>query len=543
MVHPTSGSSDLEDDPDSADAPGGIAFAEDIDHQRVLARHRLEQDRRFRDVLEKLTTTSQSPESEPDALHLQELETEEELEQIMREPIDKSQLTREQRYRLGGAEYRALEVLVRLVPAYYIGIVVLFAFGFRIYIACSSYAQEVLLTSNSAGPVDPWFFAFFQSLSAFNNLGIMLIDASMVPFQNAPAPLILTMLLILLGNTAYAIVLRFIIWTMYKLTHRSHAMRRETLRYLLDHPRRCYTTLFPSTQTYWLLGILVTITIVELICFLALNYWLPVLDGIPWGSRFIDGLFQSVSTRNAGFAVISLADLNPGTQLVYIVAMYISVYPVAISMRNSNVYQERALGIYRGGDGDDDEEVNTKGLPNSGPTLLLKLKRHPTMTSMVTTGRKVFRKPDFFVVQQVQRQLSNDISWLIVCLFVIIVAEAGRIMDPSPITVWTIIYECVSAFGNIGASTGYPNTSVSQAGEFRVISKFVLIVLMYKGRHRGLPASIDRAVMLPSDQLESKEAEEQLFKRRMSYHTPSSHNASSILDHAGIKVYQRTDTF
>lgn len=31
--------------------------------------------------------------------------------------------------------------------------------------------------------------------------------------------------------------------------------------------------------------------------------------------------------------------LNPGTQIVFIVAMYISVYPVAISMRNSNVYQ------------------------------------------------------------------------------------------------------------------------------------------------------------------------------------------------------------
>lgn len=41
----------------------------------------------------------------------------------------------------------------------------------------------------------------------------------------------------------------------------------------------------------------------------------------------------------AGFSVIGLADINPGAQLVYIIAMYISVYPVAISMRNSNIYQ------------------------------------------------------------------------------------------------------------------------------------------------------------------------------------------------------------
>lgn len=43
--------------------------------------------------------------------------------------------------------------------------------------------------------------------------------------------------------------------------------------------------------------------------------------------------------------MVSLADLNPGAQLVYIIAMYISVYPVAISMRNSNIYQVRQKKI------------------------------------------------------------------------------------------------------------------------------------------------------------------------------------------------------
>ncbi|KAI9308553.1 cation transporter [Cunninghamella echinulata] len=265
----------------------------------------------------------------------------------MREPIDKSQLTREQRYRIGGAEYQALDILVHLVPIYYIGTVILFGFFFRIYIACSTYAQEVLRTSNPTGPIDPWHFSFFQSLSSFNNLGIMLLDSSMVPFQNAPAPLLLTIFLILCGNTAYAINLRFIIWCLYKLTPSSRHMRREALRYLLDHPRRCYTTLFPSTQTYWLLFTLIVITLVELTSFLALNYWLPVLDGVTSGARFLDGLFQSVATRNAGFSVINLMEVNPGTQLVYIVAMYISVYPVAISMRNSNVYQVLYLFAFK----------------------------------------------------------------------------------------------------------------------------------------------------------------------------------------------------
>ncbi|KAI9253618.1 cation transporter [Sporodiniella umbellata] len=257
----------------------------------------------------------------------------------MNRPVVKSQLTRHERYRIGGTEYRALEMLTRIVPLYYLGFIMGLGFAFRVYIAVSSYAQEVLATSNSNGPVEPWFFSFFITLSAFTNLGLNHLDSSMVPFQTSPCPLIICIILILVGNTAYAIMLRFIIWVCYKLTPRSMEMERETFRYLLDHPRRCYTTLFPATQTWWLFIIVILITLVELVSFLALNYWLPVLKGISWGSRFLDGLFQSVATRNAGFSIVSLADLNPGSQLVYIVAMYISVYPVAISMRNSNIYQ------------------------------------------------------------------------------------------------------------------------------------------------------------------------------------------------------------
>ncbi|CEG74332.1 Putative Sec63 domain protein [Rhizopus microsporus] len=239
----------------------------------------------------------------------------------MSRPVAKSELTRRERYRIGGTEYRALDMLARIVPLYYLGFVISFGFFFRIYIAASSYAQEVLETSNPTGPVNAWFFSFFMSLSSFTNLGLNHLDASMTPFQNAPCPLILSIILILVGNTAYAIMLRFIIWVFYQLTPRSKVMLRETFKYLLDHPRRCYTTLFPSTQTWWLFIILVIITVIELICFLALNYWLPVLSGITWGSRFLDGLFQSVATRNAGFSVVNLADINPGTQIVYIVAI------------------------------------------------------------------------------------------------------------------------------------------------------------------------------------------------------------------------------
>ncbi|KAI8968231.1 cation transport protein-domain-containing protein [Mycotypha africana] len=193
--------------------------------------------------------------------------------------------------------------------------------------------------------------------------------------------------------------------------------------------------------------------------------------------------------------------------------MYISVYPVAISMRNSNIYQERALGIFRG-ENDEPVSFSENELANAP---FIKLKRHSTMTSIKQNTQKLLKGgPDFFVITQIQRQLSSDICWVITGIFCICVIESQAIMSPSPVTMATVIYECVSAFANVGASTGFPNTATSQAAQYRTLSKLVLIILMYRGRHRGLPAAIDRSILLPSEQLAQKEKEDEERRRNTS---------------------------
>jgi Trk-type K+ transport system membrane component len=66
----------------------------------------------------------------------------------------------------------------------------------------------------------------------------------------------------------------------------------------------------------------------------------------------LDGFFQAVSTLTAGFAVTNLQLLHPAVLVSYLVMMYVSVFPVAISIRRTNVYEEKSLGIWV----DDDEE-------------------------------------------------------------------------------------------------------------------------------------------------------------------------------------------
>lgn len=39
----------------------------------------------------------------------------------------------------------------------------------------------------------------------------------------------------------------------------------------------------------------------------------------------------------------------------------------------------------------------------------------------------------------------------------------------------------------------------SLSGRFRTLSKLVVIAVMLRGRHRGLPVAIDRAVLLPGE--------------------------------------------
>lgn len=114
------------------------------------------------------------------------------------------------------------------------------------------------------------------------------------------------------------------------------------------------------------------------------------------------------------------------------------------------------------------------------------LRRVPTNNSVLTQSRSgVFKRPSFFVITQIQRQLISEICWLMLGIFCIFCAEQDRIMASSPITGLSVIYECTSAFGNAGSSIGYPNTSTSQSAQYATFSKVVLIILMYRGRQRG----------------------------------------------------------
>ena len=104
----------------------------------------------------------------------------------------------------------------------------------------------------------------------FNDLGFTLTPDSMISFQKAVLPLFMGTFLIIVGNTGFPCMLRFIIWVSSVLVPRNSGVWEE-FQFLLDHPRRCFTLLFPKTPTWVLFWMLVGLNGLDVLFFIVLD--------------------------------------------------------------------------------------------------------------------------------------------------------------------------------------------------------------------------------------------------------------------------------
>lgn len=184
-------------------------------------------------------------------------------------------LTEEQRNELGGIEYRSLKTLVVVLVAYYVCFHIIGMVSLVGWIMTTHWGGVV----TTIGQGRPWW-GIFTAQSAFNDVGFTITPDSMQSFQNAIFPLLLMSFLIIIGNTGFPCMLRFIIWTLSKLVRRGSAVWEE-LKFLLDHPRRCFTLLFPRNATWWLFAILVALNGIDVIFFVILDVSLPSTSWSP----------------------------------------------------------------------------------------------------------------------------------------------------------------------------------------------------------------------------------------------------------------------
>ncbi|MCJ1416349.1 low affinity potassium transporter [Xylographa parallela] len=390
-------------------------------------------------------------------------------------------LTEDQREELGGIEYRSLKTLAILLVTYFL---------FFHLLGVVTFTPWIILTDTWGSIVDAdgqsrTWWGIFTPATCFNDLGFTLTPDNFISFQLAVLPLLIGTVLIIIGNTGFPCMLRLIIWLITKFIPKDSGLWEE-LKFLLDHPRRCFTLLFPSEATWWLFWILVLLNGIDVVFFIILDLGDSTVTSIGSpGYRVLDGLFQAASTRTSGTNVVNIANLHPGIQVSYLIMMYISVFPIAISVRRTNVYEEKSLGIY-GGRGEEEED----------------------------------EKEPSYVGAHLRRQLSFDLWFVFLGLFIVAIAEGSRLQDPSDaaFSLWACLFEIVSAYGTVGLSLGYTGINAAFCAEFGIVAKLVIAAMQIRGRHRGLPYDLDRAILLPSESLHKKEDQDaaRRVQRRMS---------------------------
>lgn len=161
------------------------------------------------------------------------------------------------------------------------------------------------------GPRGIWI-SVFNSVSAFCNAGMDIIsESSLYAYVHNPLINLVTILLIVLGGIGYIVW-----WDMVKVLKN---IRRQKLK--------CFSNLtLHSKIALSMTGVLILAGTAALFIF---EYDNPLtIGGFSLGDKLLASLFQSVTTRTAGFATIPQENLTNSSALFSLLLMFIGGSPV-----------------------------------------------------------------------------------------------------------------------------------------------------------------------------------------------------------------------
>ena len=211
----------------------------------------------------------------------------------------------------------------------------------------------------------------------------------------------------------------------------------------------------------YLFGTQLSINLIIWFLFEVLNFGIPYAMEIPPGTRAAVGLFQSLGVHTGGFFAVTISSLAPALQITSIVAMYVSSLSIVMAVRQTNTYEEQSIGL--------------------------------DSTNLVQGGH---------ILTHLQNQLTYDLWFLIGAWILICIVERTALMESHPgFLIFNILFEVISGYGTVGVSTGVPYDAYSLSGAFHKLSKVIMLFVMIRGRHRGLPLAIDRSILIPGEEL------------------------------------------
>ncbi len=255
----------------------------------------------------------------------------------------------------------------------------------------------------------------FHSVSSFCNAGFCFYSDSFSAYSSDLLINMTVMMLIIFGGIGFSVLLD---------VKYNFFQKRRSFRFLSLHSK------------------VVIITTVILILggtfFIFILNYSNQFTQIPLSQGFLASLFQSVTTRTAGFNTINISQINYATALLMIVLMFIGASPGStgggIKTTTFAVMIFSIISIIRGRD---DVEVYKRKISEK-------------------TTRKVIAL------------IAISITILVSLILVLCLSETGK-------SFIEIVFEAVSAFGTVGLSMGITSNLTS-------IGKIAIILLMYLGR-------------------------------------------------------------
>ncbi|KAG2574551.1 hypothetical protein PVAP13_7KG416200 [Panicum virgatum] len=333
------------------------------------------------------------------------------------------------------------KTLAHVVAGYFVVGVICSCLVVTIYIWTDSEAKYLLKSKN----IKIWTFSIFTAVSSIVNCGFTPVNDNMAIFRKNPGFLLLVIPQILAGNTLFTPLLRLSIWALGRVS------RREEYTYILQYPVETgYTFMQQQKNAINLVLTAVGITLLQMMLLCYFGWDSKPLEGLNWFQKLVCMLFQSVNTRHAGEAVIDISNLSPAILVLFALFMY---HPSGGS-----------------------------SLPNSADDLTLTEKGEDKKNGIIWKN---------FIN-------SKPISLATFIILACITERKSMSLDPLNFNIFSIIFEVVSAYRNVGYSLGYscerllkPDAtckavSYGFVGKWTDEGKLIIILVMFLGRFKRL---------------------------------------------------------
>ncbi|KAG0500177.1 hypothetical protein HPP92_000249 [Vanilla planifolia] len=327
----------------------------------------------------------------------------------------------------------AIRSLSTIVLSYLATVITMGSVLVLLYIRLVPSAKEVLKRKH----IKLATFSVFMTISSFTNCGFLPTNENMIPFKEDSFLQLLVVIIVLAGNTLFPSCLRLLIWVLNKLT------KGTVYSYMLHNPGSIgYQHLFTREDSIYLFSTVFVFIVVQIAAFCSLEWNSEALQKLNPFQKLIGALFQSVNTRHAGESIIDMSTVAPAVLVLYIVMMYLPPYTRFLPSK--------------------EVDNDTKG-----------------------KGRSSFTRD----------AIISKLSILAVFVIIICITERkAMVEDPLNFNVLNIVFEVISAYGNVGFSIGYsckrllnPDSSCKDAwygfvGRWSRQGKLTLMLVMFFGR-------------------------------------------------------------